>query len=152
MTKSTNDNEVMNNILIDLPDDIAEEEEVVYRICMVELQEGAEDTLRMECNCKGEKKKFHSPSMTKSTNDNEVMNNILIDLPEDIAEEEEVVCRICMIELQEGAEDTLRMECNCNYKECAIKWFSIKGNKTCEVCKQDVMNLLMLQENSPKYR
>ncbi|KAJ0951051.1 putative E3 ubiquitin-protein ligase MARCH [Helianthus annuus] len=44
---------------------------------------------------------------------------------EDIAEEK-ATCKICMVELKE---------------ECAIKWFSIKGNKTCEVCKQEVKNL-----------
>jgi len=51
-----------------------------------------------------------------------------------------------MVELGEGA-DTFKLECSCKgelslaHKECAVKWFTIKGNRTCDVCKEEVQNL-----------
>ncbi|CAN6242650.1 unnamed protein product [Urochloa humidicola] len=63
---------------------------------------------------------------------------------EDIAAEA-ALCRICMVALSEEA--VLKLECCCKgelalaHRGCAIKWFSIKGNGTCDVCNQEVLNL-----------
>lgn len=49
--------------------------------------------------------------------------------------------------LTEEYGETLKMECSCRgelalaHKECAVKWFGIKGDRMCDVCGQEVSNI-----------
>ncbi|CAA7033570.1 unnamed protein product [Microthlaspi erraticum] len=86
-----------------------------------------------------------TPNMTPARNITNLNDANVVDGGEDVPEEE-AVCRICMVEMGEES-DAFKMECMCRgelalaHKECTIKWFTIKGNRTCDVCKQEVQNL-----------
>lgn len=95
------------------------------------------------------------PTPSRGDNENLEMMHENDDGGDDVPEEE-AVCRICMVELGEDSE-AFKMECMCkgelalSHKACTIKWFTIKGNITCDVCKQDVTNLpvtLLHEEDS----
>ncbi|CAA7407646.1 unnamed protein product [Spirodela intermedia] len=54
----------------------------------------------------------------------------------------QVVCRICLTDLADGGE-ILKLQCSCKgdlampHRECAVKWFTVKCKKNCEVCEED---------------
>lgn len=58
---------------------------------------------------------------------------------------EEAICRVCMDTCDEGNQ--FKLACCCKgalelmHEKCVVKWFSIKGDKMCDVCGREVTNL-----------
>ncbi|XP_024516189.1 uncharacterized protein LOC112341040 isoform X1 [Selaginella moellendorffii] len=66
---------------------------------------------------------------------------------DELSSEEDLSCRICLCDLTQETSSTLRLECSCKgglalaHQDCALKWFGIRGNRQCDVCGQEVVNL-----------
>ncbi|CAN1854038.1 hypothetical protein LINPERHAP1_LOCUS41212 [Linum perenne] len=86
------------------------------------------------------------PTIVIQTNEEKV-------LPEEY--DDEGICRICLDTIREDG-DKMKLACGCKgdlrmvHEECAVSWFSTKGNKVCEICDLEVTNLpvIVFREDS----
>ncbi|XXG83334.1 hypothetical protein AAC387_Pa10g1113 [Persea americana] len=79
------------------------------------------------------------------TNTNDGQMSLHLEDGDEEIPEDEAVCRICLDEL--CGRSSLKLECSCKgalsllHEECAMKWFGNRGNKKCDVCAQEILNL-----------
>ncbi|WOK95562.1 hypothetical protein Cni_G04269 [Canna indica] len=64
-------------------------------------------------------------------------------------------CRICHLNLEKAASESgaaIVLGCSCKndlgiaHELCAEKWFKIKGNKTCEICRATARNVIVSED------